>query len=386
MKHFLVLALTLLAAAGSSFGQTPPPTLTVIPANPTTNDAVVVRAGFDFCEVFAPTVTFVGATAITIDATPTVCPGGGFGFGFFQVPVGKLPGGTYSIALNVGSVPLNSTTFTVSGDPIPAGSGGLSIIPSQPNDTDYISIRFLGSGAIDSGAFPLACLHGDSAFRRVTLANNVIRIEKLAEEPITIDYVYVPLPPVVPSVPAHEVWSGRLVAGDYRVELYCSLYDTIRYASANFTVKPSYMTNVQRKNPLLNPPRPMASYSGQWTPETELGWGLFLNQVESRQLAVTLFLYAPDSRSVWYYCGGGQWESVFTYRTPCSKFVGTAFGLPFQGIQEVGSGTVVLRFAGPPVSGQPERLGVAASLENVVTVDLQAEGQQLTGKRFIRIR
>ncbi len=77
---------------------------------------------------------------------------------------------------------------------------------------------------------------------------------------------------------------------------------------------------------------------------------------------------------------------MFTYRTPCSKFVGTAFGLPFQGIHEVGSGTVVLRFAGPPVSGQPERLGVAASLENVVTVDLQAEGQQLTGKRFIRIR
>lgn len=385
MKSPSLLMLVLLAAASLSFGQAQPLTLTVIPANPTTNDSIVVRVDPEIC-VWAPNVTFVGATAIAIDATQLVCPGSGLGFGPLQFPIGRLPSGTYSIAFELSGRLYSSTSFTVGGATIPAAEGGLSIIPAQPNDTDYISIRFLGSEAIDSGAFPLACLHGDSAFRRVTLANNVIRIEKLAEEPITIDYVYVPLPPVVPSVPAHEVWSGRLVAGDYRVELYCSLYDTIRYASANFTVKPSYMTNVQRKNPLLNPPRPMASYSGQWTPETELGWGLFLNQVESRQLAVTLFLYAPDSRSVWYYCGGGQWESVFTYRTPCSKFVGTAFGLPFQGIQEVGSGTVVLRFAGPPVSGQPERLGVAASLENVVTVDLQAEGQQLTGKRFIRIR
>ncbi|MCL4688765.1 MAG: hypothetical protein KJ007_09345 [Burkholderiales bacterium] len=385
MKSILVFALTLLTAVGLSFGQTPPPTFSVIPANPTTNDSIVVRVDIDICYIRAPNVTFVGTTAITIGVDFTVCPATGPSGVLLQVPIGKLPSGTYSVVLNAFGNLSNSTSFAVSGAPIPDGSGGLSIVPAQPNDTDYISIRFLGSGAIDSGAFPLACLHGDSAFRRVTVANNVIRIEKLAEEPIRID-IYTSLPPAVPSVPAYDVWSGRLVAGDYRVELYCSLYDTIRYASANFTVKPSYMTNVQRKNPLLNPPRPMASYSGQWTPETESGWGLFLNQVESRQLAVTLFLYAPDSRSVWYYCGGGQWESVFTYRTPCNKYVGTPFGLPFQGIQQAGSGTVVLRFAGPPVSGQPERLGVAASLENVVTVDLEAEGQQLTGKRFIRIR
>lgn len=263
-----------------------------------------------------------------------------------------------------------------------AGAQGIAVTPGNPNDTDWITIRFQSDGLADGPAQPL-CSLSDPVYRKVTIANNVITVEKFDE-----DGMVVGVPPIV-RLPTHDVWAGRLLAGDYRVEIRCSSIAGVstRYATGAFTVTSSYMTKTERRNPAANPPRPLANYSGHWTPADELGWGLIIQQVESRQVAVTLFTYGSDTRPVWYFCGGGRWESMFTYRSTCDRFQAGGFGTPIGGLAATGAGSVVLRFAENPTGAVgEERAGFGTLLENNLVADIVAEGRAISSKRFVRIR
>ena len=266
---------------------------------------------------------------------------------------------------------------------VPAFAQGLAIMPANPNETDWITIRFLGGSAVGAADNPI-CAYAGSVYRKVTVTNNVLRIEKFDENPIIFPGGTPPSP-----APAHDIWAGRLIAGDYRVELHCSTSSGVsfQYATGTFKVASSYMTRAERQNPAANPPRPLVSYSGHWTPIDELGWGLIIQQVDSRQLAVTLFTYGSDTRPVWYFCGGGQWESMFAYRASCNRFQASGFGTPIQGLTTTGTGSVLLRFAensfGVPGA---EQAGFATLLEDNLAADISAEGRTVSSRRFVRIK
>ena len=266
---------------------------------------------------------------------------------------------------------------------ISAFAQNIAIAPPNPNDTDWITIRFLGGSANNAADNPI-CSYADSVYRKVTVANNVVRIEKFDESPIIFPGGMPPGP-----VPAYDVWAGRLIAGNYRIELHCTTNSgtSFQYATANLTVASSYMTKTARQNPATNPPVPFANYSGHWTPIDELGWGLIIQQVDTRQLAVTLFTYGSDTRSAWYFCRGGRWESMFAYQASCERFQASGFGTPTQGVIATGTGSIMLRFAGNS-TGEPggDRLGITGLPENTLFADISAEGKTVLSRQFVRIK
>jgi hypothetical protein len=264
---------------------------------------------------------------------------------------------------------------------VSAFAQGIAITPASPNDTDWITIRFLGGSAIGAPDNPL-CGYVNSAYRKVSVANNVLRIELFEEDVLAFPGGDPPYP-----LPPGDIWAGRLVAGQYRIELHCSTNSgaSFQYATGSLTVASSYMTKAQRQNPLANPPHPFTNYSGHWTPIDEMGWGLILQQVDSRQLAVTLFTYGSDTRPVWYFCGGGQWESMFAYRASCTRYQASGFGTPTQGVTASGTGGVNLRFADNSF-GIPGGDTVPGLPEDYLVADITAEGRTVSSKRFVRIK
>jgi hypothetical protein len=265
----------------------------------------------------------------------------------------------------------------------PALGQGIGISPAAPNETDRITIRFLGDAVVPPPYAP--CDYSEAASRKVTLANNVLRIEKTDEGQIIWPdgNLFGPFGPA----PAHDLWAGSLVAGEYRVEFHCLARTGVDYliATGAFSVSSAHRTREQRLNPQLYPPRPLTNYSGHWTPRDESGWGLTIQQVDSRQLAVTLFIYSADGRPVWYFCGGGAWESMFTHRASCNRFSASGFGTPIQGLAPTAPGEVVLRFSGRRTYPEEEVLGFVLP-ENILLADITAEGKTVTDKEFVRIR
>lgn len=266
----------------------------------------------------------------------------------------------------------------------PALGQGIGISPAAPNDTDWITIRFLGDAAIPP-PYP-DCDYSEATYRKVTLSNNVVRIEKISQGVIVVwpGGAFGPYGPA----PAHDLWAGHLIAGDYRVEFHCigRAGTDFLVATGAFTVASAYQSQAQRESPQQFPPRPMTNYTGHWTPRDETGWGLTIQQVESRQLAVTLFTYAADGRPVWYFCGGGTWESMFTHRASCNRFSASGFGAPIQGLAPTASGTVVLRFSGRRNSDVGSEILSFELPENYLMADIAVEGRTIAGKQFVRIR
>jgi hypothetical protein len=258
---------------------------------------------------------------------------------------------------------------------------GIAVTPTNPNETDRITIRFLGGSAVGAIDNPV-CAYVNSAYRKVSVSNNVLRIELFDEDGLVFPGGDPPLP-----VPAGDVWAGYLVAGDYRVELHCTTISgaSFQYASGTFSVTSTYMTKAQRQNPAANPPHPFTIYSGHWTPIDELGWGLMIQQVTSRQLAITLFTYGSDARPLWYFCGGGQWQSMFVFRSSCNRFQASGFGTPIQGLTTTGTGNVSLRFA-DNTFGIPGGDRVLGLPEDYLIADITVEGATLLSKRFVRIK
>ena len=263
-----------------------------------------------------------------------------------------------------------------------ASAQGLAFSPANPNDTDWITIRFLGGSSVGAPDNPL-CAYANAAYRKVSVSNNVLRIELFDENPAVWPGGTPPTP-----VGAHDVWAGRLVAGSYRVELHCTdpRGQSFQYASGTLSVASSYMTRAERRNPAAYPPHPLINYSGHWTPADELGWGLIIQQVDGRQVAVTLFTYGADTRPVWYFCGGGRWETAFTYRSSCERFQANGFGTSTGNLAVTGTGSVYLRFAlnSTGVPGD-EQVGFSPP-ENSLVADIVAEGRAISSKRFVRIR
>lgn len=260
---------------------------------------------------------------------------------------------------------------------------GIGISPSAPNETDWITIRFLGEAAVGP-PYP-GCDYSDDTSRKVTVANNTIRIHKIQEAEIV--WAGGPYGPYGVA-PAHDLWAGRLIAGDYRVEFRCSDSAGTEYlvASGAFSVASAHQTRAQRQNPQLYPPRPLTNYTGHWTPKDELGWGLTIQQVDSRQLAVTLYVYSADRQPTWYFCGGGVWESMFTHRASCNRFSASGFGAPIQGLTPTASGEVVLRFSGRRSDAVGDEFLEFTLPENYLVADITAEGRTVTGMRLVRIR
>ncbi|HRA23339.1 MAG TPA: hypothetical protein PLK52_07240, partial [Usitatibacteraceae bacterium] len=63
-----------------------------------------------------------------------------------------------------------------------ASAQGLAFSPANPNDTDWITIRFLGGSSVGAPDNPL-CAYANAAYRKVSVSNNVLRIELFDENP-----------------------------------------------------------------------------------------------------------------------------------------------------------------------------------------------------------
>ncbi len=278
----------------------------------------------------------------------------------------------YTIETFFGGTRSASLTFSV-------GAGGqyLALDPPFPNDTDVFAIRFTGEpkGSIPNA--PAGCADGDMTWRKVSMENNVLRITRYPEE-------YPVIAPDPPPIPPFDLWKGRLPAGNYTAEVYCATQPFPRYAWISFTVATSYQNRGQRVRPASFPPQPMANYTGHWTPQDDSGWGMTIKQVASRQLAITLYTYGTDGGPLWYFCGGGAWDSTLRYRTDCSIYSGTPFGANSTAIQGRNAASIDLSFA-PSISPLSiGYLGLSGSIETFLRAQITIDGRSIT-KQFVPV-
>ena len=76
------------------------------------------------------------------------------------------------------------------------------------------------------------------------------------------------------------------------------------------------------------PKRPLNDWSGNWVTQTELGWGLSIQQSPTDVLFAQLFVYAANGAPAWFTFQDGQWKSATRWEGKLFASTGPGFSEP----------------------------------------------------------
>ena len=173
-----------------------------------------------------------------------------------------------------------------------AGSAAVSaqtfaLVPAQPQTFDPLVLRM----TVDS------CVYDQDRIS-VSASQGVFRVF------IAVNPCLVPGP-----LKVIDVRLGALPAGPGRVEVFQivggDLLVRLEGGNIDFNVTGRPVVAV-----FPPPKKPNNDWSGNWVTQTELGWGLSIQQSPTDVLFAQLFVYAVNGAPVWFTFQEGQWKSA----------------------------------------------------------------------------
>lgn len=208
-----------------------------------------------------------------------------------------------------------------------AGSAAVSaqtfaLVPAQPQTFDPLVLRM----TVDS------CVYDQDRIS-VSASQGVFRVF------IAVNPCLVPGP-----LKVIDVRLGALPAGPGRVEVFQivggDLLVRLEGGNIDFNVTGRPVIAV-----FPPPKKPNNDWSGNWVTQTELGWGLSIQQSPTDVLFAQLFVYAVNGAPVWFTFQEGQWKSATRWEGKLFASSGPGFTEPVfdprqVAIQPLGTATI----------------------------------------------
>ncbi|MBK7660064.1 MAG: hypothetical protein IPJ28_13335 [Betaproteobacteria bacterium] len=191
-----------------------------------------------------------------------------------------------------------------------AGSAAVSaqtfaLVPAQPQTFDPLVLRM----TVDS------CVYDQDRIS-VSASQGVFRVF------IAVNPCLVPGP-----LKVIDVRLGALPAGPGRVEVFQivggDLLVRLEGGNIDFNVTGRPVIAV-----FPPPKKPNNDWSGNWVTQTELGWGLSIQQSPTDVLFAQLFVYAVNGAPVWFTFQEGQWKSATRWEGKLFASSGPGFTEP----------------------------------------------------------
>lgn len=148
-----------------------------------------------------------------------------------------------------------------------------------------------------------------------------------------------------------DVRLGTFPVGRYRVLLEHSIGGTTIPESPPAFIATFDVTSRPTVAIFPPPKRPLNDWSGNWVTQTELGWGLSIQQSPTDVLFAQLFVYAVNGLPVWFTFQDGQWKSATRWEGKLFASAGPGYSEPVFDPRQVVTqplGTATIEFEQTP--------------------------------------